>query len=105
MRKHFDFWSVVVIALTLLLFVMALLIKGLTHDLLLEAGVFLVSVKLILMGHKNSVLAIETEKRLDQIYDLLRRQDGPQSSGPAVNLFAPPAAPDVEMRATTGRHR
>jgi hypothetical protein len=80
MLKHFDFWSVVVIALTLLLFVMALLIKGLTHDLLLEAGVFLVSVKLILMSHKNSVLAIETEKRLDQIYDLLRRQDGPQSS-------------------------
>lgn len=80
MRKHFDFWSVVVIALTLLLFVMALLIKGLTHDLLLEAGVFLVSVKLILMSHKNSVMAIETEKRLDQIYDLLRRQDGPQSS-------------------------
>jgi hypothetical protein len=77
MRKHFDFWSVMVIALTLVLFVTALMIKGLTHDLLLEAGVFLVSVKLILMSHKNSVLAIETEKRLDQIYDLLRRQNTP----------------------------
>ena len=77
MPKHFDFWSIVVIALTLILFVMALLIKGLTHDLLLEAGVFLVSVKLILMSHKNGVLAIETEKRLDQIYDLLRRQNTP----------------------------
>lgn len=80
MRKHFDFWSIVVIVLTLVLFAVALLIKGLTHDLLLEAGVFLVSVKLILMSHKNSVLAIQTEKRLDQIYELLRRQDGPQSS-------------------------
>jgi hypothetical protein len=74
MRRHFDFWSIMVIAITLILFVVALLIKGLTHDLLLEAGVFLVSVKLILMSHKNSVLAIETENRLDQIYDLLRRQ-------------------------------
>jgi hypothetical protein len=77
MPKHFDFWSIVVIALTLILFVMALLIKGLTHDLLLEAGVFLVSVKLILMSHKNGVLAIATEKRLDQIYDLLSRQNTP----------------------------
>jgi hypothetical protein len=72
MRKHFDFWSMLVIALTLILFLTALIIKGLTHDLLLEAGVFLVSVKLILMSHKNSVLAIKTEDRLEQIHDLLR---------------------------------
>jgi hypothetical protein len=80
MRRHFDFWSIVVIALTLILFIAALLIKGLTHDLLLEAGVFMVSVKLILMSHKNSVLAIETEERLRQIYDLLVQQKGPRSS-------------------------
>lgn len=72
MRKHFDFWSILVIALTLILFIAALVIKGLTHDLLLEAGVFLVSVKLILMSHKNSILAIETEHRLEQIHALLR---------------------------------
>ena len=72
MRKHFDFWSILVIALTLILFIAALIIKGLTHDLLLETGVFLVSVKLILMSHKNSVLAIETENRLEQIHTLLR---------------------------------
>lgn len=53
MRKHFDFWSILVIALTLILFIAALIIKGLTHDLLLEAGVFLVSVKLILMSHRT----------------------------------------------------
>jgi hypothetical protein len=80
MRKHFDFWSIMVICLTLVLFVMALLIQGFTHDVLLEAGVFLVSVKLILMSHKNSVLAIETENRLDQIYHLLRQQNGSPSS-------------------------
>jgi hypothetical protein len=72
MRKHFDFWSMVVIALTLILFGVALVIKGFTHDLLLEAGVFLVSVKLILMSHKNSVLAVETEHQLEEIQALLR---------------------------------
>jgi len=72
MRKHFDLWSIVVIGLTLILFIVALFIKGLTHELLLEAGVFLVSVKLILMSYKNSVLAVETEERLEQIHDLLR---------------------------------
>jgi hypothetical protein len=41
--------------LTLALFVAALFAKGFTHDLLLEAGVFLVSVKLILVAYKNSV--------------------------------------------------
>jgi hypothetical protein len=71
-RKHFDFWSIIVIGVTLILFIVALFIKGLTHDLLLEAGVFLVSVKLILMSYKNSVHAVEMEERLEQIYDLLR---------------------------------
>lgn len=79
MPKHFDFWSIVVIILTLILFVAALSLKGFTHDLLVEAGVFLVSVKLILMSHKNSVLAIEMEKRLDKLYELLRSQNSPQS--------------------------
>lgn len=43
------------IALTLLLFIAALFVKGFTHDLLLEAGVFLVSVKLVLMSYKSGV--------------------------------------------------
>lgn len=85
MRKHFDFWSTVVIGLTLVLFVVALFMKGLTHELLLEAGVFLVSVKLILMSYKNSVLAVKTEKRLEQIHDLLRGIQNP---------FHPPEAGD-----------
>lgn len=72
LRNNFDPWSLVVIILTFVLFIIALFIKGVTHDLLLEAGVFLVSLKLILMSHKNSVLAQETEERLDAIYNLLR---------------------------------
>jgi hypothetical protein len=61
-----------VITLTLLLFVAAVFITGMTHDLLLEAGVFLVSVKLIIVGHKNSIIAMEMESRLEQIHSLLR---------------------------------
>ena len=72
LRKHFDPWSLVVIILTFVLFLIALFIKGVTHELLLEAGVFLVSLKLILMSHKNSVLAQQTEERLEAIANLLR---------------------------------
>jgi hypothetical protein len=68
LRDHFDFWSLVVIALTFTLFIVALFIKGLTHEILLEAGVFLVSLKLIMMSHKNSVLAKKTEFQLERIF-------------------------------------
>lgn len=76
MRKHFDGWSILVIGLTFVLFLLAVWIKGLTHELLLETGVFLVSVKLILMSYKSSVLAVETEQRLEQIQALLLRIQG-----------------------------
>ena len=72
LRKHFDPWSIVVIILTFVLFLLALFIKGLTHELLLEAGVFLVSFKLILMSHKNSVLAQQTQEHLEALFNLLR---------------------------------
>jgi hypothetical protein len=68
LRDHFDFWSLVVIALTFTLFIVALFIQGLTHEILLEAGVFLVSLKLIMMSHKNSVLAKKTEFQLERIF-------------------------------------
>ena len=55
MRRHFDRGSIVVIVITFVLFVIALFTKGFTDDLLLEAGVFLVSVKLIMMAYKSSV--------------------------------------------------
>ena len=72
LRDHLDFWSLVVIALTLALFIVALFIKGLTHEILLEAGVFLVSLKLIMMSHKNSVLAKKTEFQLERIFASLQ---------------------------------
>ncbi len=72
LRDHFDPWSLVVIVLTFALFIVALFLKGLTHEILLEAGVFLVSIKLIMMSHKNSLMAKKTEFQLEQIYAALQ---------------------------------
>lgn len=67
MNKHFDTPTVVVIVVTFVLFVVALFVKGLTHDILLEAGVFLVSVKLILMSYKSSVGNTRVLEELEEI--------------------------------------
>lgn len=71
--RHFDTGSTVVIVLTLALFLLALFLKGFSHDLLLEAGVFLVSVKLILMAHKSAIIAERTDEHLQQIQAALQR--------------------------------
>jgi len=73
MMKHFDLTSLVTIALTVILFVAALFIKGFTHDLLLEGGVFLVSVKLMHGSYKNSVNIDILNSKLDQILDKLNQ--------------------------------
>jgi hypothetical protein len=74
--KHLDAWSLAVIALTLMLFIAALFIKGFTHELLLESGVFLVSAKLVIMAHKNSALGELLQQRLESIESTLRQMDG-----------------------------
>lgn len=74
-QKHLDPWSEVIIVLTFLLFTIALFYKGLTHDMLLEAGVFLVSLKLILMAHKSNILGQMLQERLDRIQESLRRME------------------------------
>ncbi|MFA9498674.1 MAG: hypothetical protein ACERKP_08975 [Deltaproteobacteria bacterium] len=74
MGKHFDMGSMIVIIVTFILFITALFTKGLTHDLLLEAGVFLVSVKLILMAFKNSNNVKIFQKELQEIKELLKEK-------------------------------
>jgi hypothetical protein len=69
--KHFDMGSLIVIIITFCLFVMALFFTGFTHALLLEAGVFLVSVKLILMAYKSSVSSAQIESELQKIREIL----------------------------------
>ena len=71
MNKHFDTTSILVILVTFILFVLALFTKGFTHDLLLEAGVFLVSVKLIMLAYKNGVSNQAIEQKLDEIREML----------------------------------
>jgi hypothetical protein len=87
-RKQFDPGSWVVMFVTFVLFVTALFVKGLSHDLLLEAGVFLVSVKLIMMAYKNAVASQRLHEELGEIRSLLRRlekspapADSPQPAG------------------------
>jgi hypothetical protein len=71
--NHFDPSSMVVIGLTLALFLAALFMKGFTQEVLLETAVFLVSVKLILMSHKNTVSAKRMDEHLTQIQNLLEQ--------------------------------
>ena len=73
MKKHFDVGSAVVIAITFILFTVALFVKGVGHDLLLEAGVFLVSVKLIMMSYKTNVFAQHLDNELHEIKDTLKK--------------------------------
>jgi lipid-binding SYLF domain-containing protein len=71
--KSGDPWASIVILLTVGLFSLSLVVKGFTHDLFLESGVFLVSVKLILMAGKNAASEERMERHLKQINALLSR--------------------------------
>ena len=74
MKRHFDGGTILVILLTVLLFIVALFVKGFTHELLLEAGVLLVSIKLIMMAYRNSLNYDELKKELHEIKTLLKEK-------------------------------
>ncbi len=76
MTKHMDRGSLVIALITLVLFLAALFTKGLTHDLFLEGGVFLVSVKIIVMAYKNSVAVSRLDEKLDTILAQLGQSGG-----------------------------
>ena len=65
--KTLGLGSAVVIAITLILFVSALFVKGFTHDLMLESAIFLVSAKLIILSYRTSQDVVSIEKKLDLI--------------------------------------
>lgn len=71
MSEYIDIGSLAVIIITFLLFFVALFTKGLTHDLLLEAGVLLVSIKLIINAYRSSRYVEELKKELGEIKELL----------------------------------
>lgn len=74
MIRHFDKGTIVVIIITIVLFAVALFQKGLTKDILLEAGVLLVSVKLILMAYKTGLQYLDLKKDINEIKKLLNQE-------------------------------
>ncbi len=70
--EHFDLSSMLIIAVTFVLFAIALFSTGFTHDLFLESGVLLVSVKLIIMAYKNSRA---NQKIMQELHDIKKLLD------------------------------
>ena len=81
MVRHLDRGSLIVIFITFVLFVGALFAKGLSHDLLLEAGVFLISVKLIIMAYKHSVSTHQLLDRLEELGRAISRLERRENAG------------------------
>ncbi len=79
-RHYFDAGSLLVIFITFALFLAALYFTGFTHDLLLEAGVFLVSVKLILMSYRNAVASDKLHNELVEIRSLMQEMNNKYKS-------------------------
>lgn len=72
-RQNFDLSSVIILLITLVLFVVALFVKGFTKDLLVEIAVFLVSVKLIMNAYKNSLANKALQEKLNEMQTTLNR--------------------------------
>ena len=68
LKKYCGPGTLLVVLITLALFIAALFAKGFTHDLLLEAAVFLVSVKLIILSYRNSKGVEAIQDKLDKIF-------------------------------------
>jgi len=71
MKRTFDFANTITIALTFILFAIALFATGFTKDLLLEAGILLVSIKIIAMGAATRNSSKEIIKKLNEINEKL----------------------------------
>ena len=74
MKCYLDAGSIIIIVITFVLFGIALFTKGFTHDILLEVGVLLVSVKLIMMAFKNANHSRKLENDLSEIKELLKQK-------------------------------
>ena len=72
MIRNLDIGNAITIALTFILFAIALFATGFTKDLLLEAGILLVSVKVILMGAVNKSSNKEIIRKLNEINEKLK---------------------------------
>ena len=73
MDNRLDFGSVLIIVITFIFFVVSLFVKGLSHEILLDSAVFLVSVKIIIMSFKNESYIKELSKQLEEIKSLIKK--------------------------------
>jgi hypothetical protein len=73
MQKIYSLGNALVIVLTFVLFGIALFVTGFTKGLLLEAGVLLVSVKIIMMNIQNSNSNREILKKLDELHEKIEK--------------------------------
>ena len=81
--ERLDRASGIVIGLTFVLFAGSLLVKGLTHDIFLEGGVLLVSIKLILTTRRMDTHVTKLDERIGQVLaNLDRRAEAPVASPP-----------------------
>ena len=71
MKKHLSKTDLIIIGTTMALFITALFVKGITKDLLLEAGVLLVSIKLIIMNFHTSITNKKILDELDNMKETL----------------------------------
>lgn len=63
--------TISIVLITLALFIAAVFTTGITHDIFLEATVFLVFVKLIILTNRTSTITKNTLKQLEGIKSLL----------------------------------
>ena len=81
MKRYLDTGSLIIAVVTLVLFIAALFVKGLTKDLFLEIGIFLVSIKIIVMTYKSTTATEKLERKVDTIIAALAK--GGDKSNPA----------------------
>ena len=75
-NRYLGYGSLIVIVVTVVLFVLALFVKGATHDLFVEAGVFLVSVKLIIASQRSYLQGRSIERKIDELAARIDRAAG-----------------------------
>jgi len=66
MKKYLSTADIIIITITAILFGVALFVKGLTQDLLLEVGILLISIKIIMMNYSNKQLSMEILRKLKE---------------------------------------
>lgn len=88
MRTYLDFGSLAVMVITFILFSVALFVKGFTHDLFLEAGIFLVSAKIIITGYRSNIAENRVQQKLDEILAALGRSESEKKCRSGKNHIA-----------------